>query len=224
MRSGRRPRRASARFRQMPPNLPARRRRRERPDPSPGPPAASVPATLPPATLPDGLSSAEGGTASSVPSAEESGAGSSEAGDSSAWAAGCPVGGHGGRRDVADRSVADLARRRPSGARRQGQSERAARKAATAGYAECSPRPARDVRTENRWSSEPLFPGLDAMDGRSDFALAAGPHACEVLRPSAFTVTGIAQDSHPHSPRQARSARPPVPPPTQPSLPFVDQV
>ena len=39
-----------------------------------------------------------------------------------------PVGGHGGRRDVADRSVADLARRRPSGARRQGQRERAAQK------------------------------------------------------------------------------------------------
>ena len=158
------------------------------PDPSPGPPAASVPATLPPATLPDGLSSAEGGTASSVPQRRRP-------------------------------------RQTPPKRRSAPRTERArSSKAATAGYAECSPRPARDVRTENRWSSEPLFPGLDAMDGRSDFALAAGPHACEVLRPSAFTVTGIAQDSHPHSPRQARSARPPVPPPTQPSLPFVDQV
>ena len=194
------------------------------PDPSPGPPAASVPATLPPATLPDGLSSAEGGTASSVPSAEESGAGSSGAG---IRPPGQPAARRRARRaqvDVCDRSVADLARRRPSGARRQGQRERAAESSDSRVRRMFAP------SRQGRANGEPMVIGtslsrvLDAMDGRSDFALAAGPHACEVLRPSAFTVTGIARDSHPHSPRQARSARPPVPPPTQPSLPFVDEV
>lgn len=181
MRSGRRPRRASARFRQMPPNLPARRRRRERPIPRRGRLRPRCPATLPPATLPDGLSSAEGGTASSVPSAEESGAGSSGAGDSSAWAAGCPsegTAGAGTSPTAASPTSPDAAQ---AAARRQGQRERAAQKQRQQGTQNVRPVPPGTCEPENRWSSEPLFPGLDAMDGRSDFALAAGPHACEVL-------------------------------------------
>ena len=39
------------------------------------------------------------------------------------------------------------------------------------------------------------------MDGCSDFA-SSGSNAClHVVRPSTFTVTGIAQDSHPHFPK-----------------------
>ena len=100
-----------------------------------------------------------------VPSAEESGAGS-EAGIFVRLGSRLPVGGR-RRGDVAGRSVADLARRRPSGARRQGQSERVRSKAATAGYRECWA-PSRQGRANgDRWSSEPLFPGLDATTGRA---------------------------------------------------------
>ena len=223
MRSGRRPRRASARFRQMPPNLPARRRRRERPIPRRGRLRPRCRPRFLPQRFRTGSRLPKGAPRRASHPQKNQGQGRRKRG---IRPPGQPAARRRARRAQGRRRPQRRRPRQTPPKRRSAPRTERARssKAATAGYAECSPRPARDVRTENRWSSEPLFPGLDAMDGRSDFALAAGPHACEVLRPSAFTVTGIAQDSHPHSPRQARSARPPVPPPTQPSLPFVDQV
>lgn len=194
------------------------------PDPSPGPPAASVPATLPPATLPDGLSSAEGGTASSVPSAEESGAGSSGAGDSSAWAAGCPsegTAGAGTSPTAASPTSPDAAQ---AAARRQGQRERAAQKQRQQGTQNVRPVPPGTCERRTDGHRNLSFQGLTRWMGAPTLPWRPARMPARFSRPSAFTVTGIAQDSHPHSPRQARSARPPVPPPTQPSLPFVDQV
>lgn len=45
------------------------------------------------------------------------------------------------------------------------------------------------------------LPGLNAMDGYSDFASSERTARLQFIRSSAFTVTGIAQDSHPHFPK-----------------------
>ena len=49
------------------------------------------------------------------------------------------------------------------------------------------------------------FPGLSAMDERSDFASSGQPARPRQLCPSAFTVPGRAQDFHPHSLKRNRA-------------------
>ena len=83
-----------------------------------------------------------------------------------------------------------------------------------------------------RWMSVPTLPHLNGPRARG-FTYKPLQHGARApslshtrsltqrpTRPSAYTVPGRAQDSHPHSLKRARSSLTPAPCPTQPSLPI----
>ena len=83
-----------------------------------------------------------------------------------------------------------------------------------------------------RWMSVPTLPRLNGPRARG-FTCKPLQHEIRTsslsrarsltqrpTRPSAYTVPGRAQDSHPHSLKPARPSRTPAPCPTQPSLPI----